>query len=265
MTRSGALPSGPAMLVVGHPGHELRVHGWLESARPVVMVLTDGSGNTGVSRLASTAAVVSRAGARPGSVFGRLTDAALYRALLDRDTVLFTGLAGELADAIVRDRIRVVAGDDAEGFNPTHDVCRLLVDTAVRRAEESAGVPIVNVAFDLMDAPDRTAVARPGPVVRVQLDAAALGRKMEAALGYPEMAVEVASARAAWGDEAFRTETFRHVTAGEAWAPADELPYYERYGAERVRAGIYRDVIRYDQHMRPLADALAAHRRPAFP
>ena len=34
-----------AALVVAHPGHELRVHGWLEVARPVVCVSTDGSGH----------------------------------------------------------------------------------------------------------------------------------------------------------------------------------------------------------------------------
>ena len=30
-------------LIVGHPGHELRVHAWLGLARPVVSVLTDGT------------------------------------------------------------------------------------------------------------------------------------------------------------------------------------------------------------------------------
>src|SRR5207302_1404403 len=29
-------------LLVAHPGHELRVHGWLERERPLVFVLTDG-------------------------------------------------------------------------------------------------------------------------------------------------------------------------------------------------------------------------------
>jgi hypothetical protein len=33
------LPDSPAALVIGHPGHELRVHGWMEHARPQVFVL----------------------------------------------------------------------------------------------------------------------------------------------------------------------------------------------------------------------------------
>lgn len=36
------ISSGRAALVVAHPGHELRVYGWLEQARPRVFVLTDG-------------------------------------------------------------------------------------------------------------------------------------------------------------------------------------------------------------------------------
>ena len=40
-----ALSEQRAVLVVAHPGHELRVHGWLELARPTVCILTDGSGH----------------------------------------------------------------------------------------------------------------------------------------------------------------------------------------------------------------------------
>nr|MDP9120522.1 hypothetical protein [Acidobacteriota bacterium] len=35
---SAPRPPQRAALVIGHPGHELRVHGWLERARPLVLV-----------------------------------------------------------------------------------------------------------------------------------------------------------------------------------------------------------------------------------
>ena len=251
------LEAGPALLVVGHPGHELMVHGWLEAARPVVMVLTDGSGHTGVSRLPSTAAVLTRAGATPGSIFGRFTDVELYRALLDRRVSVFGDLADELADEICRYQIGVVAGDDAEGFNPTHDVCRLIIDAAVSLARKR-GRYIVNTAFALMDAPSRsTHPNRKTPKILTLTDAA-LDRKLGAALGYPEMAAEVAAARSRLGDDAFRIEVFRHVDEGEVWAPGDAPPDYERYGRKRVEEGVYPEVICYEQHMRPLADLLHA-------
>src|SRR5262245_8283766 len=127
------------------------VHGWLEAARPLVMVLTDGSGHTDASRLPSTAALLTRAGATPGSIFGRFTDAELYRTLLDRRVSVFADLADELADEMCRYQIALVAGDDAEGFNPTHDVCRLIIDAAVSLARKRRRY-VVNTAFALMDA-----------------------------------------------------------------------------------------------------------------
>jgi len=247
----------PALLVVGHPGHELMVHGWLEAARPLVMVLTDGSGHAGVSRLPSTAALIARAGATPGAIFGRFTDVEIYRALLDRRTDVFADLVEELASAICRHQIAVVAGDDAEGFNPTHDVCRLIVDAAVSTAR-GRGRSVVNTAFALMDAPSRRAQQSGASSSILTLTDAALERKLGAARHYPEMAAEVAAARGRWGDEAFRVETFRHVRDWEVWAPGDVPPDYERYGRKRVEEGVYPEVICYEQHMRPLADLLTA-------
>jgi hypothetical protein len=226
------------------------------------MVITDGSGHHGVSRLESTTRVLSRTGARPGAVFGRLTDAAVYRALLDRQHQVFTGLADEIADAIVGQKVGVVAGDDAEGFNPTHDVCRLIINTAVRLvAEGRAGTPLANLAFNLMERISSDKGARNGKVEHLRLDDGALERKLTAALDYPELAGEVATARARWGDEAFRTETFRHADTFERWTPGAESPFYERYGTDRVSAGVYRELITYEHHIQPLTQALAAHRR----
>jgi len=256
-------PNGPALLVVGHPGHELRVHGWLEAARPLVAVLTDGSGHTGRSRVASTALLLERAGATPSAIFGRLRDTDLYRALLDQDFNLFDGLAHELADVIISHRIHVIAADDAEGYNPTHDVCRLLVNTAVQLASPPGGVS--NLGFALMTHPRATASAHHTGISRMFLDDAALDRKFMAARHYPEMAAEVAAARQAWGDDAFRVETFRHVPVNDTWMPGDEPPFYERHGARRVNDGLYDEVIRYERHMRPLADVLAARAAVGVP
>src|SRR6266699_30347 len=55
---SPTFPGRRAALVIAHPGHELRVHAWVELAQPLAFVLTDGSGHTGQSRLASTSRLV---------------------------------------------------------------------------------------------------------------------------------------------------------------------------------------------------------------
>src|ERR1044072_9118428 len=84
-----------AALIVAHPGHELRVHGWLEEARPRVRVLTDGSGRTRGSRLDSTTGILEAAGAAPGPVYGEMSDAELYAAVLDYDHPRFTRVVDE--------------------------------------------------------------------------------------------------------------------------------------------------------------------------
>jgi len=74
--------SARAALVVAHPSHELRVHGWLEQTRPYVCVLTDGGGRRGEARLSRTSEVLTRAGAAQGTIYGRLTDLEVYTAIL---------------------------------------------------------------------------------------------------------------------------------------------------------------------------------------
>jgi hypothetical protein len=71
-----------AALVVAHPGHELRVYGWTARERPLVCVLTDGSGYAAGSRLGGTTALLTALGAAPGPIYGRFTDRELYDLLL---------------------------------------------------------------------------------------------------------------------------------------------------------------------------------------
>jgi hypothetical protein len=70
------------------------------------------------------------------------------------------------------------------------------------------------------------------------------------------MAAEVTRALEASGAEAFRVECLRPATvAPERRA---QPPFYEQYGQRQVAAGLYRDVIRYDQHVAPVKHALWA-------
>ena len=238
---------GPTALVIAHPGHELRVHGWLVRNRPVVHVLTDGSGSRGRSRIESTRRLLEAASARIGPIFGRLTDRDLYRAILARDWALFGDLSRELAEALARDRVAVVAGDAAEGFNPGHDVARLILNAAVRR-RESEGARIVNLEFPLHG-------SAPGGM---RLTGPEIERKLAAACSYPEMADEMQATLDREGIEAFRSELLRPVDYGLSLEGRfEEPPAYEVYGEARVRAATYAEVIRFREHLAPLALALA--------
>jgi hypothetical protein len=219
-------------------------------------VLTDGSGHTGTSRLASTTAVLERAGATPGSIYGRLSDREIYRAILDGDLDLFAALAGELAEALDRAGITEIAGDAVEGFNPGHDVCRLVINAAVETLAARGRAPR-NFEFPLEGAPGECPPEDLACALRLDLDAGALQRKLAAAAAYPEMAAEVERAVASHGSAPFGVECLRPVRYGlEIGGRFAQPPYYETYGERQVAAGIYRDVIRFREHLAPLAAGL---------
>jgi hypothetical protein len=245
-----------AALFIAHPGHELRVHRWLELARPLVFVLTDGSGRTGRSRLAATSEVLARCGARPGPIYGRMTDGELYQALLDGRRELFVSLAQELAESLHREAIELAAGDAVEGFNPCHDVSRLLLNAAVARLR-AGGWPIDSRDFLLDGAPDGLTAEVRATSLCIQLDPAALARKLAAARSYPGLGDEVARVLARYGAHSFQTEWLREVRYG---LDIDHLvsnpPYYEVYGERQVAAGLYRQVLRYRAHVAPVTEWL---------
>jgi hypothetical protein len=243
-----------AALVIAHPGHELRVHHWMELARPRVYVFTDGSGHTGKSRLGSTTGLLARAGARPGSIYGRFKDADIYRAILESNVNLFIELAGELAEALVRESVEYVVGDAIEGYNPTHDLCRGVINTGVQLANNS-GAGLANFEFVVAGQPDSLSSVLEDEQIRVLLDEAALERKLAAAGAYLELSDYVNKVATEIGIDSLRVETFRAVST-EVRDDIHEPPFYEQYGEKQVADGHYDRVIRYREHILPLMRAL---------
>jgi hypothetical protein len=246
-------PDKRTALVIGHPGHELRVFRWLEVMRPTAFVITDGSGRTGRSRLNSTTRILDRAGSRQGSWYGRLTDSQAYSAVLKHDFALFIGLTRELARFLIDERVNYVAGDALEGYNPTHDVCRLVIDAAVEIANRSDGSEVASFDFPLTGTSD---IYAGNHAIRLELDDDAFARKIAAARSYAELESEVDDAIDSNQPGAFRVECLRPIANHEIDFAPDEKPYYEQHGEKQVAAGYYREVIRYREHFLPLAEAL---------
>ena len=228
------------------------------SARPVVHVLTDGSGCDGESRIGSTSELLAGAGAVPGSIYGRMTDREIYGAILAADHPRFIALAEELAADLIRHHVDLVAGDGVEGFNPSHDVCRYVINAAVRLASAGRGRAIACYAFPL-DGPPNAGAAN-GKALRVQLDDAMLERKLQAAHAYAELRPEVQRTLERFGAEPFRIESLWPVDLSDpyGWDPG-RIPFYESYGAERVASGAYEHVVTFREHVKPLAEALWCH------
>lgn len=272
-----------AALIIAHPGHELRVHGWLEAALPRVCVLTDGSGRTQRSRLDSTTRVLGAVGTTPGSVYGAMSDAELYAAVLDYDHARFTRVLEEIASTLFHEGIGCVVGDAEEGYNPAHDICRLIINAAVRLVNRTSRRQLANYDFTLVAPPGYCPESLRADSIRLDLDEAAYARKFAAARNYPELQAEVEAALSGAGSVGlrehpdlarragtafggacaadFRVEWLRPVDArGESAAHFNgKTPFYEQYGERQVAAGHYQRVLRYREHVLPLAAALDSH------
>lgn len=250
-------PGRRAALIVAHPGHELRVFGWLEQARPLAFVFTDGSGGASEGRIGSTARLLDSAGGRRAALFGRFTDRQIYQLVMDGRHEVFTDLAREIAGDLAAAGIDYVVGDAVEGYNPGHDICRMVVGAAVAMAERATGRRIPDFDFLLVGRPDECPAGLQARSIHLVLDDAALRRKAAAARAYAGLARELELALERAGLEAFRHEWLRPAAGAPDFDGFSRVPpYYETYGEKMVAAGRYRDVLRWEQHMKPLAGAL---------
>jgi hypothetical protein len=235
------------VLFVAHPGHELRLHHWLELAHPEVAVLTDGSGSTGVSRVPSTLAVLQATGAQAASVMGEVTDRDVYQAVMRCDVEAVAALTLRLANVFAPASFVVV--DSWEGYNPIHDLCMVIGGLAAARA----GVPLYEYPvvgpFQVRGTEDE---------IVLRLDDAALRRKLAAAYQYEELRGDVDTMLNDAGEESLRVEVLR---------PAEppvltEKPFYEMHGEQQVAAGRYASVLRWREHLAPFLTELTAACRP---
>ena len=250
------LPYAHAAIVVGHPGHELKVFGWVSEHRPRIYVFTDGSGQNGMSRLHATANLASDLGAERGEIFGAAADTRIYRAILDQDLPFFLHLLDTLAASFVRNSIDFVAGDASEGFNPTHDICRELINGAVTMAEYASKKPIPNYEFSLTEAEQSYPQSHDGSCMHMQLDNDLLRRKLQAARNYVELSDEVQAAIERYGEEYFALECMKKVSAPPVAHAHAAKPFYEIWGERRKAEGKYPSVIRYREHILPVVAAI---------
>jgi hypothetical protein len=273
---SGHHPQQRCAALFAHPGHELVIHRWVEQTRPLVALLTDGSGTTGRSRVDSTTRVLDAAGSTPARQYGRYTDAHCYQALLERDSDFFIDVAEELADDLVRHEIDVVVADAAEGWNPVHDIWRSVVNVAIGLAEARGRQEIQNFDFLLFGSHRTAASCMPPGSLVLMLDEASYQRKVEVGTSYAELHAEVHAAfrgttaglvpsrdlsaeldarLGGLNADAYRFELLRRVSREKPASITTPL-VYELYGEMLVARERYKEVIRHDEHLLPIEAAL---------
>lgn len=239
-------------LILGHPGHELRVFQTICRLKPIAYLLTDGSGGTGESRVESTRKTLEAIGISLVSPFpAPMRDADLYSALQTGNHAPLLAWTRALAEDLERRKIDTVIADAAEGFNPAHDLCRAIARTARKAAQVRHGY-----AYLLEGRPDACPEGRESDSVFIVGTPDEIAQKHKAIAAYPEIQYEVERAFATWGRAAFSRECLFVDDDPPETPPVEIPPAYERHGEARVKAGKYGEVLRYEQHIKPAIDAL---------
>lgn len=239
-------------LILGHPGHELRVFRFLEIHQPIVYVLTDGSGNNGgASRISSTKKVLETTGASPGKVFGRFTDKQIYDHILSQNIDAFSELIGELEEDLRKQGIERIAGDACEGYNPTHDLCRYMINAI---AEKNG---FENYDYLLDGPPHACPEELKKAAIWMHLNEEEFARKLAAVDNYPELLEDVRMTLEKHGKAPFMIECLRPVKGIQKLNPwSTPLPHYETYAKSKIEQGKYDQIISFEKHLLPLAERL---------
>ena len=253
------------LLICGHPGHEVRCHGWMSRHRPMVLVLTSGGGASKTGRTTSTRRVVEEAGARCGALMGEFSDTEIYDFMRSGEAGALAAWTEQVGRIIAEHRPGTVVTDMVEGFNPSHDLVAFLTRLAVEHAARLGWQPARTLCQPLESRPDRAWDGRLRPEVTLSLTDAELIRKLKAARDYPELAQEVERALGEHSACAFRTECLYALPGTDdliSQLPSPK-PFYEIFGERQVAAGKYASVIRHADHVEPLGRAIQARMRLA--
>ncbi len=250
--------STKAAVIIGHPGHELRIYKFLKEFTPDVFIITDGSGANNSSRIDNSIRLINALGAKYIDTIQPIPDTLLYEYIIQHNFTAIVALQKSIKALIIQNNYNLIVGDSLEGFNPTHDLCRYLINGIVKEINsDEANELVFNYSFDLDAAPNKIINNHHNNDFYLLLSDKELDDKITAGLNYTELKYEIEKALNLFGKKAFNKEIFWWVENDHSIKNWNECaPLYEKYGKERVGNGIYSEVIEFEKNMKPLANLL---------
>lgn len=154
------------------------------------------------------------------------------------------------ADFIARD-VDLVVADNWQHYNVAHDLTYVIALLATERAGRVLGRKITLVTYPVV--PAALTPSAPSALIAadIRLPDAAAAAKNTAIAQIPGIASESADIDSAEGVDAYLFETFHHaLPLEEVLQTPRETPLYEVFGEQRVRAGIYTEIVRWPHLLR---------------
>ena len=227
--------------------------------------LTSGGGSSKSGRRQRSIDLIEACGAKVGDHFAEFSDAEIYEAMLARDSTPFQSWATKILDHLLSSEGDIdLRGDMLEGYSPTHDMCRHVIDCI---AEIANVVPKHNHSLAL----ENSHPAAPIPGFKVshyhKLNEDVVQRKLNAARNYNELQGEVRERLQSILPAKLSREYF-YLTSELPYVYLQSgcQPFYEKYGNRRATEGKFDQVITFLDHIEPLAsklrEAMSLQRRP---
>lgn len=153
------IPLGNGALAVAHAGHELRLHGFIEQAKPYMFILTDGSSDKASPRMGYSQIYASNLFPEQKDTFmtfslGNLSkeekyikDSQLINEMMSGRTEFFEMYAGEMAHIMIEKQIDYVVCDASEDADVAHEIGVILTDVAIRLVEKMSRKKIMRYEY----------------------------------------------------------------------------------------------------------------------
>ncbi len=243
------------LLFIGHPGHELLAYKFLKDYKPHVVFLTTGSGNADNPRINGSVELVESLGLKTFYPFKPFTDRQIYDSILSGDFETFSNVKCLIKQFILDHEIERVVGDALEGFNPSHDLCRYIINASVQELSSIRDISNYDFLQDEVFRNNKTESVDTDIVL--ELSSSEMESKLEACRIYSQLKFEVDRFFEKYGSDFFSLEYFRKVSDTQKicnWK--EKAPFYETHGKKRVEEGVYKTALLFEDHMKPLANHL---------
>lgn len=237
------------VLLIAHPGHELLVYGQMATTDFRVMILTDGSGGAGQSRIGVSHELITRLGGKSCDFFEAHTDAEIYSAILAHDVDFFGALVDRVAAELRSPGVDGLISDAVEYYNPTHDICCAIGQLAVRRVARGGKRLTHRVSPMTVEARSENQsihVLPPAVAARKKMDVERISGLIHDLTGILEEG------------SAFFDREFLVTLDPKASliAPPQGPVFYEAYGRRQLAKKGGGELITFASHVRPLLAAL---------
>lgn len=196
------LREGNYALCIAHPGHELRLHGFLERTLPWLFILADEGTpsrmdrmqhylgfifkNTGIIEKKRDAFYIIERKNKTLSIDQQSTyvkDAEMQNELLMGNTSWFEFYINRMANTFIKDDIDHVVVDASEEMDPVHEINRVMTEIAIKLVKKKKGKQIDLYEFNVLN-PFDSNISH--DCIRIELNEKEQADKIKYVIGYHE-------------------------------------------------------------------------------